>query len=291
MDLLDGFFGRRLSRFLSKPGASSAWINTHHPEALADTLRPGDVLLVEGTSRISTAIKFLTQSTWSHAAIYVGDALGEPTSGDERRVLIEADLIDGVRAVPLSLYARSHTRICRPVGLRPDDLRRVIEYVTARIGQQYDLGNLLDLARFLFPFPPVPARWRRRLISLGAGQPTRAICSTLVAGAFQSVRYPVLPYVTLIDSTDPCKKQHCREILHIHDSQLFAPRDFDISPYFRIIKPTIEFGFDYHALQWADDIAVPAIPRAGRSSKRKAPARSVSPVTHAAPVPGALRNG
>ena len=31
-----------------------------------------------------------------------------------------------------------------------------------------------------------------------------------------------------------------------------VPRDFDISPYFEIVKPTIAFGFDYTALHWAD---------------------------------------
>jgi hypothetical protein len=30
------------------------------------------------------------------------------------------------------------------------------------------------------------------------------------------------------------------------------PRDFDISPYFEIVKPTIIEGFDYTALHWAD---------------------------------------
>jgi hypothetical protein len=30
------------------------------------------------------------------------------------------------------------------------------------------------------------------------------------------------------------------------------PRDFDISPYFAVVKPTIEEGFDYTALHWAD---------------------------------------
>jgi hypothetical protein len=30
------------------------------------------------------------------------------------------------------------------------------------------------------------------------------------------------------------------------------PRDFDISPYFEIVKPTIVEGFDYTALHWAD---------------------------------------
>jgi hypothetical protein len=30
------------------------------------------------------------------------------------------------------------------------------------------------------------------------------------------------------------------------------PRDFDISPYFEIVKPTIVRGFDYLSLHWAD---------------------------------------
>ena len=43
-----------------------------------------------------------------------------------------------------------------------------------------------------------------------------------------------------------------REILHIRDSSLYMPRDFDISPYFEVVKPTIVHGFDYLALHWAD---------------------------------------
>src|SRR3569623_1368950 len=42
------------------------------PEHLRGIIAPGDVLLVEGNSRISGIIKYLTQSTWSHAALYVG---------------------------------------------------------------------------------------------------------------------------------------------------------------------------------------------------------------------------
>ena len=47
-------------------------------------------------------------------------------------------------------------------------------------------------------------------------------------------------------------RQARREILHIRDSSLYMPRDFDISPYFEIVKPTIVQGFDYTALRWAD---------------------------------------
>jgi hypothetical protein len=46
-------------------------------------------------------------------------------------------------------------------------------------------------------------------------------------------------------------EQTQREILHIRHYSLFAPRDFDISPYFAIVKPTIEAGFDYRKVDWA----------------------------------------
>ena len=36
-------------------------------------IRKGDVVLVEGNERISEVIKYLTQSSWSHSALYVGD--------------------------------------------------------------------------------------------------------------------------------------------------------------------------------------------------------------------------
>jgi hypothetical protein len=162
--------GHRLARFLTGPARMAPTLATYDPRLLAGVIRPGDVLLVEGNSKVSVAIKYLTQSTWSHAALYVGDAPGPPPAGEEPRVLIEADLNAGGRAVPLSEYAERHTRICRPVGLSPEDLQRVIDYAVGRIGHQYDLRNLID-----------------------------------------------------------------------------------ISPYFRIVKPTIESGFDYRALVWKED--------------------------------------
>ena len=119
-----------------------------------------------------------------------------------------------------------------------------------RLGQRYDLKNIFDLARYLIPTPPIPSRWRRLALSLGSGDPTRAICSSLIAEAFQSVHYPILPKVFLKKPQDPNSKDDYREILHIRHHSLFAPRDFDVSPYFQIVKPTVEEGFDPGALRW-----------------------------------------
>jgi hypothetical protein len=88
------------------------------------------------------------------------------------------------------------------------------------------------------------------MIAFGSGDPTRAICSTLIAQAFQSVHYPVLPAVEYrTAATEECP-DCIDEIMHIRHHSLFAPRDFDVSPYFRIIKPTIEGGFDFRTLKW-----------------------------------------
>lgn len=250
------FAGRKLARFLTRPVRQSTPTASVAPEQLAAVLRPADVLLIEGNTRVSVAIKYLTQSTWSHAALYIGAALPPREPWQLPQVLVEADLEEGVRAVPLARYASMHTRICRAVGLSDADRDRVVEFVVARIGQRYDLKNVLDLARYLLPTPPVPTRYRRRMLALGSGDPTRAICSTLIAQAFQSVRYPILPEVRREWASDPASADFYAEIYRIRHHSLFAPRDFDISPYFQIIKPTIETRFDYHTLKW-DDSARP----------------------------------
>ena len=253
--------GERLAKYLSTPLPGDARGATSPPEKLAGALEPGDVLLIEGHTRVSGAIKYLTQSTWSHAALYVGDALGAPPEGEEPKVLVEADLREGVRAVTLSHFAGLHTRICRPVGLTAEDLRTVVQFAVKSIGEAYDLKNLVDLARYLLPQPPVPQRFRRRMIALGSGDPTRAICSTMIAEAFGRVRYPILPIWTP-PKPGAGEAQAQEELLHIRHHSLYVPRDFDISPYFAIVKPNLAHGFDYKKLRWADAEAVkkPASP-------------------------------
>jgi hypothetical protein len=140
------------------------------------------------------------------------------------------------------------------VGLRAEDRTKVIRYAADRIGYEYDVKNILDLMRYLFPMP-MPRRWRRRMMAMGSGDPSRIICSALIAQAFDNVRYPILPKITKVESADARE-----EILEIRHSSLYAPRDFDISPYFEVVKPTLQGGgFDYRKMQWADMPSVPQI--------------------------------
>jgi hypothetical protein len=238
--------GRLIARFLQRPVRGYEPFTPSDPDALRHSLEPGDVLLVEGNNHISGVIKYLTQSTWSHSALYVGPIKGCATEDGEPHVLIEANVGEGVVTAPLSKYFRFHTRICRPVGSTAEDCVTVCAYARDRVGFAYDLKNIIDLMRYLFPMP-VPLRWRRRMIALGSGDPSRLICSALIADAFTVVRYPILPKITL------ARSMHALEqILEIRHSSLYCPRDFDISPYFNVVKPTIRQGFNYKALQWAD---------------------------------------
>jgi len=242
-----GFPGKLLVKFLTRTNKDYVRFTVNDKNVLAQVIKPGDVLLVEGNQYVSSAIKYLTQSTWSHAAICVGNIINPEENPDDPAVLIEADIKNGVVGVPLSKYSEFNTRICRPVNLSAKDTSRVIGYVLKHLGDSYDTRNVVDLARYLFPTPPIPARFRRRMISLGSGDPTRAICSSLIAQAFQLVRYPIIP------STWPKDKNDARTIYNIRHHSLFTPSDFDLSPYFKVVKPTLATGFDYTSMQWADN--------------------------------------
>ncbi len=40
------------------------------------------------------------------------------------------------------------------------------------------------------------------------------------------------------------------EQFRIRNHTLFTPRDFDLSPFFQVVKPTLARGFDYKGVAW-----------------------------------------
>jgi hypothetical protein len=238
---LKRIIGERLAAFLSKDLPGYQRLDTIGIADVASTLEKGDIVLVDGNTRISTAIKYLTQSTWSHACLYIGESGADSSQLN----LIEADLKNGVHLINLDHYANFNLRICRPVNLSAEESGQLVEFAKKRLGHLYDLKNVVDLIRYVIQKPAVPNRYRRSLLSLGSGEPTKAICSTLIAEAFQSINYPILP------RRDHEKGEEGEvPLLYKPHFTHFTPRDFDLSPYFRIVKPTIEHGFDHHSLVW-----------------------------------------
>src|SRR5438876_8191063 len=110
---------------LTKPLGRYERRTTNDLASLRRHIKKGDVILVEGDQRVSEVIKYLTQSSWSHAALYIGDELirrrhpqaeqARALVGDEANsLLVEALVEEGVVISPLSKYINLNIRVCRP---------------------------------------------------------------------------------------------------------------------------------------------------------------------------------
>jgi len=260
------FLYRHASRILTAPLGGYQRSSGQDVEQLKRHLKKGDVLLVCGDQRVSEVIRYLTQSSWSHAAVYVGDELlqrdpalarklGEQFGDEARHLVVEALIDEGVVASPLSKYRGFHLRLCRPFGLATRDVATVMDLVIEQMGGEYDLANLFDLARYFLPVSIVPARFRRQALAFGSGRATEVICSSMIARAFDAVGFPILPrteeealeaerntartayHLGMGTPSWPSRRPLAR---HLRISRrpygLITPRDFDLSPYFEIVK-------------------------------------------------------
>ena len=212
--------GTQLAKFLTKEHIYNDAYYRISIDEIKSILKPGDVVLVEGQSRVSSAIQFITSSNWSHAAIFIG----KKNSMDH--CLIEVKAVDGCTYTDINTYMYHNLRICRPIFLDKRKKKVLIDHLIKRIGSKYDLKNIIDLLRYVYPNPPVPKKFRRNLIGIGAGDPTKAICSSLIAEAFKKIDHPILPF-----------KDKSKSIIIRHPT-FCLPKDFDISPFFQIIKPS-----------------------------------------------------
>lgn len=314
---------RHTSRILTAPLGGYLRSSGQDVELVKRHVKKGDVLLVCGDQRVSEVIRYLTQSSWSHAAIYVGDELlhrdatlarrlEERFGDDARHLVIEALIDEGVVASPLSKYAGFHLRLCRPFGLAATDVARVMDLVVEQLGGEYDLSNLLDLARYFLPVSLVPARFRHEALAFGSGRPTEVICSSMIARAFDAVGFPILPRTQ--EETRAAEVDPSRVAYHLGDDApswpsrrplardlrtsgrpfgLITPRDFDLSPYFEIVKFSLIQGARDPASEPKPSYArravaaLPAIPLLARFRRSPLP----PPANATAPVRAVVADG
>lgn len=246
-----------------------AWLNTRHAERelppsdfdrLRYEIRVGDVILVEGRTHVSEIIKTITLSNWTHSALYIGPLhnIDDPvlrehiqsyyTGSPDEQLIIESQLGHGTIVDSIRKYRDEHLRICRPTSMTRTDSQKVIAYAINRLGSYYNVRQILDLARFLFPYTLLPRRWRSSLFEHNAGTPTHTVCSTVIAEAFASVRYPILPVLH--------RNEDGQLTLYRRNTRLITPKDFDYSPYFDVIKyPILDFDelAVYQKMPWGKD--------------------------------------
>ena len=97
----------------------------------------------------------------------------------------------------------------------------------------------------------------------GSGVETETICSSMIAEAFAKVKFPILPVPVRQKPRTPGEKlkqqllwrptrRAYSGLLRARHPTLCVPRDFDLSPYFDIIKFSAREGasFDYRKLEW-----------------------------------------
>ncbi len=245
-----------LSRWLLKEAPPKRGYLCDFPQ-ICTKIYPGDVLLIEGRSRVSYMVKSITQSPWSHAILYIGrlqdinDIHLQNTisqwcpSSPSSQLIIESELGYGTIVSELSKYQYDHIRILRPQGLSVDDTQKIIAYATSRLGANYSLRNVIDLARLMVPWSIAPRKLGSYIFEHSDSQPLEDICSSMIAEAFQSIQFPILPLVTMNS------EKHIELIER--NPKLFTPSDFDFSPYFSVIKypifPVDEKAY-YHHLPW-----------------------------------------
>ena len=248
--------GEWFVRQITRPRREYRRVVFNDPERLKSRIRPGDVVLVDGDQRVSQAIKYLTMSPWSHSAIYVGSLLlRDPARrpevrrqfGAEARYLIAEALVDrGVVVSPLTKYIDFNIRVCRPVGLSREQIDTVLRHVLSRVGFSYDRRNVFDLFRYLLPVRLIPMRLREEALHLGSGKDTETICSSLLAEAFAQVSFPILPMHIRQTAVArgklrqrifgrPTRRAYSGFLRTRHPS-LCVPQDFDLSPYFDVVK-------------------------------------------------------
>jgi hypothetical protein len=275
--LLRAWINRRPTQFLNQQVSRYERLYDNDVDLLKRHIRKGDVVLVEGDQRISAIIKHLTHSSWSHAALYVGDELVRrggalrklalEAFGDEAEHLLVEALMEGVVVSPLVKYADKNVRVCRPHRLRSQHLRSILDEAVSTIGWGYDMRNVLDLARHMVMAALMPQRYRHDAMQFGSGAATAVICTSLIGRLFHSVGFPVLPSVTPAAESEEAdepqrsiwrrlqrRRANYSGVYRRRDPTLLTPRDFDLSPYFEIVKFNVirQRGFDYERIEWEE---------------------------------------
>jgi hypothetical protein len=172
-------------------------------EVSKDELQKGDVILISGRTRMANVIEWVTNSKWTHAALYIGDGL-----------LIESLVGEGVVIKSVDVYINDEIRICRHKDITKEKARDIINFMADHLEAKYDVRAIFDLLRLMAPIWIMPRKWRSTIFKDAFLD--KYTCSELITLAYNSVGLPIILGLKA--------KAH-------------VPGDFDRSVYVDVIKP------------------------------------------------------
>lgn len=202
-------------------------------------LRPCDVLLVDGESRLDQRLKMISASRFSRALLYIGRPhdLVDPAlralladylpCEPDTQLVLDASLERGLRVRDLSHLDGLHLRVCRAQNLAGEERQDALRFAISRLGSgsQHSWSALALL--WLLPWRLLHRPWRRRLFNHWANDLLRVITGTTAGEAFAFIQFPVHPLVKEASSGSRLLRLQPR---------VFHAADFDHSPYFDVIK-------------------------------------------------------
>jgi len=213
-------FQAALRRYLTEPLGRQCCVTPTERRSLAAVLDRGDVLLTDANTRCAALVRHVTRSVWSHVSMYVGplEQAADPLC------IVEADIAAGVRPVRLSELNALRVQVLRPAALSKAERDWLADCVVSRIGAEYDLAHAWQLGRRHL----LSGRSRRTggTISMPTRRrPSRFICSSLVAHAFASLGYSILPDGKAAGARASGDHGH------------LTPADFEHAPVFQVVWP------------------------------------------------------
>lgn len=172
-----------LVSYLVEPnGRSASFVQPLELRDAGERLLPGDIILVLGRTRFSSIVCRLTQSRWSHVAIYVGP---DP-HGD---CIVEADVEKGVRRIGFAQLDARSVCVLRHRAMTEAHRASLVAFLDKIVGHPYSTDHALAMCCLLVGGPRLGGYLHERM---QRGQiPAEFICSSLVAYAFATAGVPL----------------------------------------------------------------------------------------------------
>ena len=208
-------------------------------DTILKIVQPADVLLIQWHSRMSSIIAHLSQSPWTHAVLYIGkitdmkDPLLKQSilnhyHGDLNEPLILGGVVAKVaRISPLKHYQKQHIRICRAIEITEQQKQQVLHRALSAIGYEPTNRQIWNLVKLMLCRTLLPQGLFDRLFK-SHGYLKPQIYASIIAEAFDSARFPIMPLIT--------RQGSGQYQISPKDVRTITPKDFDESPYFETIK-------------------------------------------------------